>query len=89
MTVMFDPALRAELTWLPVYLATEAHQHPLLSACIAVVDQGRFVRPLAPAGLDLTFMAPMSTSLAFAATDAEDLVAAQSPLVTYKESSHG
>jgi hypothetical protein len=51
--VTFDPALRAELTWLPVFLATEAHQHPVLSASIAVADQGRFVRPLASAPLDI------------------------------------
>lgn len=47
--VTFDPALRAELTWLPVFLATEVHQHPALSDCIAVADQGRFVRPMASA----------------------------------------
>ncbi len=45
--VTFDPALRAELAWLPVFLRSEAHQHPVLSACIVVVEQGRFVRPLA------------------------------------------
>lgn len=45
--VTFDPALRAELAWLPVFLSSEAHQHPVLSACIVVVEQGRFVRPLA------------------------------------------
>lgn len=45
--VIFDPAMRAELVWLPVFLSAEVHQHPVLSACIVVADQGRFVRPLA------------------------------------------
>lgn len=46
--VTFDAELRAHLAWLSVLLTLGEDEQLALVPHIAVVDQGRFVRPLVP-----------------------------------------